>query len=210
MILLKKLFGTLMVMTMIISSGNARDKDCVDCGLKEAPGAPLSGNKNIDGIAKVITQEGTSFDYLLTSYCMAFKQVRNNYQFKKQLTESMQATKYSIDAFWQKAGCIPNKIGGTQSPIVHLAAENATDRLPFLLALYKYYSKERGDTGLWVKAINAKNSRGHTFLDYINYLKETSQIRDGQKSAMNELIALVCSTGGVFSSQKNGSCPMRI
>lgn len=210
MILLKKLFSTLMVMTVIISSVNAREKDCIDCGLKEAPGAPLSGNRNIDGISRAITEDGTSFNYYLTTYCMTFTTVRNNFQFKKKLIEAMEKSKYQADLYWQEAGCTPNKIGGTASPIVHLAAENATERLPYLKVLHEYYGKSKDSKNLWMKVINAKNSRGQTFLDYIMYLRDTRQIIEEQKIAMNELIEFACTTGGVFSANKKSSCPTRI
>jgi hypothetical protein len=209
MILLKKLFGTLMVMTMIVSNANARDRDCVDCGLKEAPGAPTSGNKNIDGITRALSQDGTSFNYYITTYCMTFTNVRNNFQFKKKIIEAMENSKFQAESYWQEAGCTPNKIGGTLSPIIHLAAENATERLPYLKVLHEYYTKSNGSK-LWTTMINAKNSRGQTFLDYIMYLRDTNQIIDEQKNAMNELIVFACSTGGIFSTNKVSSCKTRI
>lgn len=186
--------------------------DCVGCVPKVAYGSPVTNNKGLENIVKVAKSTQTSDDFVhgLTAFCITFEQLEGVYDFKKKLTEPMKKSSYSIDKYWQEAGCQLRRMGATESPIVHLVAENAVDRKEYLEALYKYYNNERKDRDLWLKAVNAKNTRGQTLLDYIEYMRKNNLFINEEKPAVNELIVFLCDNGAVFSENKNIKCPMRI
>lgn len=184
----------------------ADKKDCVECTYKRVVGAPDLGG--LEKLAKVDLSKDELNAYQL-SYCMKFEQVSNNYGFKKDIIESMKKSPYSFDQYWITPGCTPKRIGNTDAPIIHLAAEDAGGRMQFIQTLYKTY-QERKDNAQWLKVVNAKNSRGHTLLDYIDYLSTSGTFRDEEKSEVNEFITFLCERGATFSVSNNRKCPMKI
>ncbi|MBC7428305.1 MAG: hypothetical protein H7336_06820 [Bacteriovorax sp.] len=186
--------------------------DCVSCTPVMAAGSPLEGNKSAQLVAlvssKAMSQADASFQSYLNVYCMNFTQLGGVSNFKQTLLDPMKATSGSeegMNRYWLAAGCEPQLMGGTTSPLVHLAAENATERKSYLEALQKYYL-EKNDKASFTKIINAKNSRGYTLLDYLNYLYVQKEFMAEEEKGINDLYKFLCDNGGVFSIYKK-KCP---
>lgn len=195
-------------MTSIVFA--SEKKDCIDCNYKEVVGAPGVGN--LDKLTKIVktgTYQDEDFGWFLKTFCSKFEQASSAYAFKKDIIEEMKKTPYSFDKYWMQPGCYPTKIGNTDSPIVHLAAEETAGRKQFLEALYKYY-KDRNELKTWVKVINSKNTKGFTLLDYIVYLNKNKSYREEEVPDVNELVKFICDKGGTFSVNTDRKCPMSI
>lgn len=211
---LQKTIKALVLFSIVtsLSMANAVDekKDCIECSYNKLAGAPDTGS--LDKLAKVaktrlLTEDEVFLDYL-KSYCMKFEQVSHSYGFKRDMIEGMKKTPYSIDRYWTSSGCTPSRIGGTTSPIVHLIADDASGRNPFMETLYKYY-QDKNDNDTWLKVVNAKNSRGHTILDYIDNMNNRKELIEEERESVNYLIKFLCDRGAVFSFS-NKKCPMSI
>jgi hypothetical protein len=165
-----------------------------------------------------LNDEGKTFLSYLDIYCMDITQLGGVHNFKRHLLDKMKdsaqlqssavvGVDVIIKRYWTTAYCEPRRIGGTMSPIVHLVAENPTDRNAYLVALRKYYD-EKNDRNSFVEILNSKNSRGHTLLDYINYLY-VAEYRNYDKldeKPLNNLVQFLCDNGAKYSFYKK-KCP---
>lgn len=160
------------------------------------------------GAKQARSEEEASFQSYLNIYCMNFTQLGGVNNFKTTLLDPMEASAGSREKFnryWLSAGCEPQLMGGTMSPLAHLAAENPTERQAYLEALQKYY-RERGDETIFTKIINVKNSRGYTLLDYLIYLHVQREFMAEEEKGVNDFYKFLCDNGAVFSIYKR-SCP---
>ena len=124
-----------------------------------------------------------------------------------QLIRDLNDTPYPIDDFFQRAECDPEKSGGTKSPILHLTAEAPCTRVDYPEIIYHYYSVKRKHPELWLKVVNAKNSKGETFLDYLESLNIQKDFNTvDTKACANQLITFSCQTGGIYSIHKEKNC----
>lgn len=136
-------------------------------------------------------------------YCLKFEQLSNTYELRKDIIEPMGKSSFSsLDAFWIDAYCTPSRIGGTVSPIVHLIAEEVGGRKAFLEYLYDFYVR-RNDPSLWLRVINAVNSRGMTVLDYIEYMRDDKELRREEMADIDRLIQFICGRGGQYKVARN-------
>ena len=154
------------------------------------------------------SEEEASFQSYLNIYCMNFTQLGGVQNFQRTLIEPMEASAGSNEKFnryWLTAGCEPYLMGGTKSPLAHLAAENPTERQAYLAALQKYYLA-RGNKTIFTSIINTKNSRGYTLLDYLIYLHAQREFMAEEEKGLNDFYKFLCDNGAVFSIYKK-SCP---
>lgn len=187
-------------------------KDCVTCTPDLAPGFPLTGNRSARAIAmvsdKAMSQEEQSFFIYLSAYCMTVPSLRGEKDFNKKMMDSMKETAVNgnIDGYWQEAGCEPMYIAQTMSPLIHVIAENSTDRMQYMLYLKKYYTNKK-DPGTFKKIINSKNSRGQTVLDYIQYAFNNRRFANIEEKGLNEFIKFLCENGAEYSKSPGKRCP---
>lgn len=188
-------------------------KDCVSCAPDIAPGHPLIGNRSVRAINmvsnKAMSQEESAFFEYLFTYCMGVSQLRTEKDFKKKMLDSMKDTAINgnVDRYWKEAGCEPKYIGQTMSPLVHVMAENSTDRMQYMVYLKKYYVA-KNDIATFKKIINAKNTQGQTVLDYIQYaLKNMNFVKEEEKG-LNEFVKFLCENGAEFSKNPGRKCPV--
>ena len=112
-----------------------------------------------------------------------------------------------IDSYFLEAGCDPDKIGRTYSPLAHLASELPSEYMPHLEVIRKYFIEKRYD-GLYARMLNAKNTKGHTSLDYVQFLLENRLLLDQEVVNIGEYITYLCSHGAVYSVYSGSkSCP---
>ena len=206
----KILWATLLIATL---ANNSFAADCVNCGPNTAPGQPLNGNKTASMLSlvtnKALSQEEEAFERFITAYCLAFEQSGSAYDIKKRLIEPMKKSSFSPDQYFTAAGCEPQLVGATSMPIIHMVAENTTQRLDLLKVIHKYYTQERTDKpSVWLKVINAKNNRGWTVLDYLTYLLVNKKLAKEEEEGVNKFLKFACETGGKFEFYKDKKCPM--
>lgn len=158
------------------------------------------------GIVHARGDSEDGYDLALKMYCLKFEQLSNTYEFRKDIIEHMTKSPWSVDRFWTDARCTPGRIGGTVSPLLHLVAEDVGGRRAFLEALFKYY-QGRKDEQQWLRVVNARNSRGHTLLDYIHWMELDKEIRPEEREDIDSLVKYACQRGGVYSALTPRSCP---
>lgn len=188
------------------------EKDCVSCSPDIAPGYPLTGNRSATAIAQVsnkaLTQEEKNFYSYLTIYCMTLPEIRGERDFKKRMIDAMAktATDGNMDAYWTEPGCEPNYIANTSSPLIHIVAQNSTDRMQYMVYLQKYYTA-RNDFTTFRKILNAKNTQGQTVLDYIQHSFSGRRFARQEEPGLNEFIKFLCANGAEYAQNKDRKCP---
>jgi len=70
----------------------------------------------------------------------------------------------------------------------------------------KKYFIEKNKDGLFTKMLNAKNTQGHTTLDYLAYLLENRKFIQSQIDASENFKKYLCANGAVYSVYRNQSC----
>jgi hypothetical protein len=124
-------------------------------------------------------------------------------------TKEMDNSAYPTDDYLQKPLCQSEFYGSDiKSPMLQIMIDKPVTREGFTEVIYKYYTIKRKDESQWLKAVNAKNDKGETFLDYIE-----SRIKSGYFSTSETLTAVtnvrnfICSKGAVYSLYKDKKCP---
>ena len=114
---------------------------------------------------------------------------------------------YPVDDYFQIAGCKSTMTeGGVKSPMLHLTADAPCSRADYPKIVYEYYKYTREQPELWEKVVNAKNTSGETYLDYIETLTRNNEFTKN-KGCVDRLIAFVCETKVAIYSKYNNSCP---
>lgn len=189
----------------------ALEKDCITCTPQVAPGGPLDGNRTATALSmvssKTLSQEEATFYSNMNIYCMTVPELRNEKDFKRKMLESMAKTGAGVDRFWQASGCEPRYIPKTSSPLIHLIAENSTDRMQYIIFLQKYYTEKR-DPASFKKALNSKNSQGQTVLDYIQYVYSNKRFNTAEEPGLNAFVKYLCDNGAEYSIyEASKKCP---
>ena len=144
-------------------------------------------------------------DYLGAN-CMKFVQIEKNEL--NQMIRDLTDTPYLVDDYFRIASCKPEKAGGVKSPLLHLVAEAPCSRVEYPEIIHRYYSVKRQTPHIWLEVVNAKNSIGETFLDYMESLNTQNDFNtSATQNCANRLIAFACQTGGTYSKVKNRTCP---
>ncbi|MBC7539401.1 MAG: hypothetical protein H7281_11315 [Bacteriovorax sp.] len=186
-------------------------KDCISCSPEFAAGNPLEGNKSALLVAmvssKYATKEESEFQSYLNMYCMIYPNLDGARDFKKKIADQMPktATDGNMDRYWLEPGCEPRYIAGTMSPIIHLTAENSTDRMQFVQYLKKLY-ETKNDLATFKKILNSKNTQGQTVLDYIQYIYSNKRFIPQEEAGLNAFVKYLCDNGAEFSTYKK-TCP---
>lgn len=194
-----------------VSCGGA-SKDCYTCNPDYVPGNPVQGNQTLGQLTQIsvalLSDADSTFMGNLYGFCMSFPGgVYGARDLKKKITSKLETKLINgkIDLYFLEAGCNPDNLGGARSPIAHIAAEIPSDRIEHLEVLRKYFIEKKKDE-LFTKMLNAKNTQGHTTLDYLNYLLINKKFTETQVEASGNFIKYLCSHGAVYSTYKNKSC----
>ena len=92
--------------------------------------------------------------------------------------------------------------------MIHAIADDITKREEFLNNIWLYYSKKRKQPEIFNQAINAKNTKGETLLDYLQVMKKNNSYTEPtQLIALDKIIKMLCDHGGVYASNKELKCP---
>ena len=91
--------------------------------------------------------------------------------------------------------------------MTHYIAENPESRGEFLYRIWLYYNKGRKQPELFVKVLNAKNTKGETILDYIESIRLKGYNKHpGLQEPIRKLISFICTNGGVYEAYKEKTC----
>ena len=200
----------LMITSNILFSAT---KDCYTCNPEYVPGNPVEGNKTLSQLSQIslslLSDGDGAFMGNLYGFCMAFPgDIRGAKTLKKRIISRMEKTAPNgkIDLYFLEAGCDPQHLeGGSRVPITQVAAELPSDRLDHLDVLKKYFVENKKED-LFEKAINAKNTKGQTTLDYLSYLIDNKKFDQTQMEASESFRKYLCSNGGIYSYYKNKTC----
>lgn len=200
---------SLMTFSTVSFGGN---KDCYTCNPDYVPGSPVEGNKTLGQLSQIsialLSDADGTFMGNLYAYCMDFPgDIRGAKTLKKRVISEMEknAPNGKIDSYFLEAGCNPDNLGSARVPLAQIAAELPSDRLEHLEVIKKYFIEKKKD-GLFTKMLNAKNTQGHTTLDYLNYLLVNKKFDQTQIDASEKFKNYLCSHGAVYSHYKNKSC----
>lgn len=200
---------------MLISMASLHaGENCVNCGPKEPVGLPSNG-KELSVLEKIANKVQSSSDQAaqddyMSKYCMKFKQIAQ--QGVGLMIKEMEATPYPVDEYFNSASCQPDGYSNAiKSPIIHIIADDPNAKEESLKNVWAYYSKKRKKPEIFTEALNSKNTKGETLLDYI----ETLQVKGitshpDQQEPIRNIIKFVCEHGGKYSAYKNKKCPVDI
>jgi hypothetical protein len=196
---------------VLVNSGSTAD--CVNCGPKDVTGMPSSG-KSMGNLEKVIAKAAQSCGggkvECMEKYCLKFKQVNEN--LLEKVFEDMDSGPYSMDDYFKMAECQPEGYSNAiKSPLLHIVADDPNARENFLQETFYYYSKIKKKPAIFTTALNSKNTKGETLLDYIESLK-INKINNNpeQLEVMQKIIEYACSHGATYSVHKHKSCKKTI
>lgn len=146
-----------------------------------------------------LTEEQEDFASYVFSACHRYVRIESVKNFKKRMLDPMNSSPYKLDNFWLAPGCEAQYIGGTFTTLNHLAVENPTDRLPYVIALRKYYLVEQNRPDTWARIMRVQDTRGHTLLDYIEFLKTNKKYIDEEMRSVESMISFLCENGAEYS-----------
>lgn len=156
-------------------------------------------------LLKTGSAEYARFMEFVSISCLDFKNMER--QEISSNISTFEKSEYPIDKVIQTANCRPSKVGGgARVPMLQMAADDIGKKVEYPEVFYKYYKMKRKQPELFAEAINAKNTLGHTLLDYIAYLQEQGKYAPSAKSDIDRMLAFACSHGGIYSHYEK-SCP---
>ena len=187
-------------------------KECYTCNPNYVPGSPVEGGKTLGQLSEVslslLSDADSSFMGNLYGYCMDFPgDIRGSKTLRKRVISEMEQTAPNgkIELYFIEAGCGPENLGNARVPLAQIAAELPSKRIQHLEVI-KQYLIEKNKDGLFAKMLNAKNTQGHTTLDYLNYLLVNKKFTQTQIDASENFKNYLCSHGAVYSHYSNKSC----
>jgi hypothetical protein len=195
--------------TIFLPSSSSADEGCVGCDKKSAddvemPSVPLEDTGKVP--PQIALREDPTFNNYLDAYCMKFTQIERHEI--NGLIHDLNTLNYSVVDFFIVARCRVEKAGGVLAPMLHLTVEAPCSRVGFPEVIYRYYTVIRKSPSTWLSIVNAKNTDGETYLDYVERLNLAGEFSTPSSQACrDDLIAFACKTGGVYSTAKNKTCP---
>lgn len=187
------------------------DDTCAECKDKKMQGLPSVPNSaELSAISSVAASDRKPDFYDTTQeYCLKFGQQTANTVGYYLKTELQNAPYYSIEDYFQRAGCRVRGYGGdVKAPLLHMIVDYPESRHDFAEIVYIYYTKRRKNKDLWIKAINAKNTEGETLLDYIEFrLRSGTFHHESTLNAAKSIQKYICENGGVYSKYSDKKCP---
>jgi hypothetical protein len=209
---LSKILLSSLVLSTFTSTIYAAE-NCEHCGPKKVQGMPeVIDSKLMNALAKVspasTSETKRPFEDTAVYFCMKFGQIERN-QVAGYLTREFEDAQYSIDDYFQKPGCQTDGYSETvKSPMLHMVIDLPESRREFAEVVFKYYTIKRKNPELWLKAVNAKNTKGETLLDYIeDKISAHSFLNEGTQGAADGIREFICSHGGVYATHKEKKCP---
>lgn len=151
--------------------------------------------------------DGSKFTDYMEKYCLKFRQIPQ--QLIGIMIKDMENTPYKVDDYFLVPQCQPDGYSdAVKSPLLHIVADDPNAREKFLSNIFAYYSKKRKDPTPFIKALNAKNTKGETLLDYIESLR-TNGINDSpeQMVVMSKIVQFACAHGASYSARSDKTCP---
>lgn len=147
------------------------------------------------------------FEGWMQKYCLKFHQIPQ--QMVGTVIKDMEASAFNVDRYFITPHCQPEGYSdAVQSPLLHIVADDPNAREKFLWNIYAYYAKKRKQPELFTVALNSKNTKGETLLDYFESLRKNRvHTMPEQMVVIVKIIAFSCEHGAVYESYNNLSCP---
>lgn len=180
--------------------------DCVNCGPKNISGVP--SNESLDDLEKIV-KGGQTQKFISQGYCMQFSQIPQ--EMVGTMIKELEGTGYPVEKYLTDPICQPRGyIGNVKSPMLHAIADDVNKREEFLNNIWLYYSKKRKQPEIFNQAINAKNTKGETLLDYIETMRDKSYYTiQSQQPPLDKIIKMLCDHGGVYATNPDKKCPKK-
>lgn len=205
---MRRLLQQFLCGTFLLATTAAFATDCVNCGQKTVAGMP--NNSTFDDMEKLVKRgSGKNRDYVMYDYCLKFTQIPQ--QLVGSTIKEMETTAITPEEYLTEPVCQPRGYSNViKSPMIHAVADDITKREEFLQNIWLYYSKKRKQPEIFDKAINAKNTKGETLLDYLQVMKEKNYYTEPtQLVALDKIIKMLCEHGGVYATNKELKCPAK-
>lgn len=188
---------------LVLTSVSAYATDCVNCGPKTVSGLP--SNSSLDDLDK-IASGGQTQKFISQGYCMQFSQIPQ--QMVGTMIKELETTGYPVEKYLTDPICQPEGYStSVKSPMLHAVADDVNKREEFLNNIWLYYSKKRKQPEIFDQAINAKNTKGETLLDYIeSQRKNRAYPLPDQQPPLEKIIKMLCDHGGVYATTPNKKC----
>ena len=162
---------------------------------------------NVMAVEKSAEVRGLT-DSKLRDYCARFQLASIDKNIKV-LLSTIGDDGYSAEDIFSKTECPPDMLNKIKHkvPMIQLAAEKVFDRSTFPQEIYEYFQWQKSPES-WLKIVNAKNTMGMTYLDYVkfNYEKIKTVIQGDERAKFQNMYAFACSHGGEFSYYKEQTC----
>lgn len=189
--------------TFLLAATSAFATDCVSCGQKNVTGLPSNGS--LDDLDKIV-KGGQTQKFISKGYCMQFTQIPQ--EMVGTMIKELETTGYPVEKYLTDPICQPAGYSdAVKSPMIHAVADDVNKREQFLNNIWLYYSKKRKQPEIFDQAINAKNSKGETLLDYIETQRNKNQYPlSEQQPPLEKIIKMLCAHGGVYATTPNKKC----
>ena len=194
-------------------------KDCYTCNPDYVPGDPVDGNNTLGGIVLIsyalLQGQDQQFMSDLSDYCRDFKAVHDkaHLSLKRKLIGEMEKTiggNGDVSPYFIEAGCNPGAIAKTKSPMSHLASEVPEAYMKVMETVRKYFVDTKKPEN-YTKMLNAKNTQGHTTLDYVEWLLENKKYDKNDLAFLDQYKSYLCSHGAVYSVYNSSkSCSIQV
>ncbi len=193
-------------------------KDCYTCSPDYVPGMPVVGDQTLGELARIsyalLNENDFKLMSNLSSFCKQFSSATesSHLHLRKKMISEMEKISLNGDVapFFVEAGCNPQYIAQTKSPMSHLASEIPEAYMKQLDAIRNYFFDIKKPES-FTKMLNAKNTKGHTTLDYVEWLLENKKYDDEDKAYLGKYRAYLCSNGAVYSTYKSSkSCNSQV
>jgi hypothetical protein len=148
-----------------------------------------------------------SFEDRADTFCLKLKQSESG--MVGAIIEEMEATPYSVESYLKEPICQPDAYSNAvKSPVIHILADDPTAKVEHLKKIILYYTKKRKMPELIASIMNAKNTKGQTFLDYFERLRDARiNTLPEQQPAIQQMIQIACAYGGAYAYYPTKSCP---
>lgn len=201
---MRKLLQHFLCGALMLSSISAFAGDCVNCGPKDVSGMP--SNNSMSDLEKIV-KNGQTQKFISEGYCMQFSQIPQ--QMVGKMIKELETTGYPVEKYLTDPLCQPRGYSdAVKSPMLHAVADDVNKREEFLNNIWLYYSKKLKQPEIFNEAINAKNTKGETLLDYIEVMRSKKYYTlEEQQPPLEKIIKMLCDHGGVYAKTPNKKCP---
>ena len=193
-----------------ITCMRAKDAKCVESNLETAAKLAVSINdtNSLNELKEFISYWDSSLNDWMDKFCLTFKQISPGSV--PTMIKQMESSPYSVEIYFNTPRCQPEGYSNmVKSPLIHIVADDPNARESFLKSVFAYYSKKRKQPELFTVALNAKNTKGETLLDYFEMLRQNGINKSPEQMVVIEkLIVFSCEHGAIYSRYQNLTCPI--